>query len=149
MEEGPEECLFDQTEAPDCERDIIQLIHGTEAEKKINGSDEEGNLPVLPSGQMMNTTEEDMAILCWIWIRIDDDNDPAPYNAPEQQDQNEGKGEEGGEVWKSEGILFDCKANNLQISFECFRDYNKEEVLKVIKIELFLVFPLLCTSSQS
>ena len=39
MEEGPEECLFDQTEAPDCERDIIQLIHGTEAEKKINVSD--------------------------------------------------------------------------------------------------------------
>ena len=50
VEEGPEECLFDPAEVPACERAVMQPIHGTETENRIGGSDEEGNLHVLPSG---------------------------------------------------------------------------------------------------
>ena len=46
-------------------------------------------------------------------------------------------------MWKSEGIIFPCKANNLQNYFVHFWNYTKEEVLKMRKLELFLVlFPV-------
>ena len=65
----------------------IQQIHGTEAENQIDGIDEEIKLPVLPSGQIMNPTEEDVAILHCIGITIGDDNYPAPETILEQQEQ--------------------------------------------------------------
>ena len=48
MGEVPEESLFNSTEAPSCERFVIQTIHGMEADNRIGGSDEEGNFSVLP-----------------------------------------------------------------------------------------------------
>ena len=37
------------------------------------------------------------------------------------------------------------QGNNLQNCFACFRNYTKEEVLKMINLELFLVlFPVGC-----
>ena len=56
----------------------MQPIHDMEVENEIDGSDKEGNLPVLTSEQIMNTTKEDMAILCCIGITIDYNNDPVP-----------------------------------------------------------------------
>ena len=80
-----------------------------------------------------------MAVLHCIGITIDDDNDTAPENVPEQQRQQQWNGEEGGEVWKPEGIICPRKANNLQNYFACFRNYTKDEVLKMSKLDLFLV----------
>ena len=39
----------------------------------------------------MNPTEEDIAVLCCVGIKIDDKNIAAPENIPEQQDQQQGK----------------------------------------------------------
>ena len=47
VQEGSEECIFYHTEAPDLKGDVMQPIHGMEAENRIDGSNEEGNLPVL------------------------------------------------------------------------------------------------------
>ena len=47
-EEGPEESLFDLPKSLAWQRAAMQLIYGTEAENQINGSNEEGNMPVLP-----------------------------------------------------------------------------------------------------
>ena len=46
--EGPEEILFDPPKALACQRVAMQPIYGTEAENRIGGSNEEGNMPILP-----------------------------------------------------------------------------------------------------
>ena len=92
MEEGYEEFLFYHTEEPDCERSVMKIIHGTEAENRINGSDKEGNFPVLPSRKITNPTEEDTGIVCCVVITIDESNDTTPENAPEEQDQQQWNG---------------------------------------------------------
>ena len=81
-----------------------------------------------------------MAVLCCIFITIDEDNDTAPENIPEQQQQHQGNRPKVGEVWKSEGIICPHKANNILNYFTCFWKYTKEEVTKMIKLELFLGF---------
>ena len=88
----------------------------------------------------MNPTEEDTAVLHCLGITIDEDNDPASENVPEQQEQQKGNRQEGGEVWKSEGIICPRKAKNIQDYFSCFWNYTREEVLKKIELQLFLVF---------
>ena len=92
MEEGNEKCLFDPEEALDCWGDTMQLIHGTEAENRIGGSNKEGNFPVLKSVQITNPLEDNMDIICCIGIKIDDENDTAPDNAHEQKEQHQGNG---------------------------------------------------------
>ena len=125
VEGVPEDFLFDHTESQTCGRACMHSIRGTEAENRFDGSDEEGNFPVLTTRQITNPMEEDMAILCFSGIAIDDDNDTAPENVPEQQNQQKGNREEGGKVYKSEGIIFPHKAKNLQNSFACFQNYTK------------------------
>ena len=71
-----------------------------EAGNWFGASDEEGNLPVLISGQIRNPTEDDMAVLFWLVIKIDDENDPALENVLEKQYKHPGNGQEGGKVWK-------------------------------------------------
>ena len=93
--------------------------------------------------------EEDMAIICCIGIKIYDDNDPAPENTPIQKHLQKGNGQEGGEVWKPAGIIYPCRANNIKNHFTCFWNYTQEEVLYMIKLEIFLVSPLLGTSTTS
>ena len=83
VEEGTDECIFDPTEAPFCNRDVVQPIYGTEAENQIYGSDKEGNLFVLPPVKITNTTEDNTAVIHSIRITIDDDNDTAPDNVSE------------------------------------------------------------------
>ena len=43
-------------------------------------------------------------------------------------------------MWKSEGIICHCKANNVQNDFAFFWNYTQEEVPNMSKLELFLVF---------
>ena len=121
----------------------MQPIHGPEVQNRISGSKEEGNWPVLSSVKITNTMEEYMAVLCCIFITIDEDNDTAPENIPEQQQQHQGNRPKVGEVWKSEGIICPRKAKDLQNYFACFRNYTKEDVLKIRKLDIFLVlFPV-------
>ena len=63
----------------------MQPIRDMEAGNWFGASDEEGKLPVLVSGQIKNPTEDDMAVLFWLVIKIDDDNDPALENVLEDQ----------------------------------------------------------------
>ena len=83
---------------------------------------------------------DDMAIIFCIGITIDEENYPVTDNAPAQQQPQQWKEQKGGEVRKSEGIIWPQKANNVQNSFSCFRNYTQEEVLNMSKLELFLIF---------
>ena len=51
--EGPEESIFDPTEAQDCKRDVMQQIYITEEDNILDWINEEGNLLVLPSGKIL------------------------------------------------------------------------------------------------
>ena len=70
----------------------MQPIHGAEAENRIDGRNEESNLPVLPSEKITNPTEEYVATINLIGITIDKNNYPEPYNVPEQQEKHQGNG---------------------------------------------------------
>ena len=50
----------------------MQPIHGTEVVNLIDRRYKECNLPVMPSGQIMNPTENYMAVIICIGIIIDD-----------------------------------------------------------------------------
>ena len=84
----------------------MQLINGVEAENVLVRRDAEGNMPVLPSGQNTNLKSDDMAIIHRIGITIDDENYPMLESVPTQQQQQQGQGQQGGEVWKSEGVIY-------------------------------------------
>ena len=43
-------------------------------------------------------------------------------------------------MWKSEGIVFPQKANNIQNYLACFCNYMQEEVVKMSNIKIFFVF---------
>ena len=55
-----------------CNRYDMQPIHGTEVVNLIDRRYKECNLPVMPSGQIMNPTENYMAVIICIGIIIDD-----------------------------------------------------------------------------
>ena len=88
-----------------------------------------------------------MAILCCIGITFDEENDPVTEKAPAQQQTQQGKENQGGKMWKSEGVICTPKANNVQNYFSCFQNYTEEEVLNMIKLDIFLFYFLLSTST--
>ena len=88
----------------------------------------------------MNPVEYDMVVLHFIGITIGDGDDNVPQGITEQQEQQIFNLQEGGELWKPEVIIFPCKADNIQNYFACFHNFTKEEVLNMIKIDIFLVF---------
>ena len=53
----------------------------------------------------MYPMEEDKSILCYVGITIDYDNDISPENVPEQQEKQKWNKQQGGKVWKPEGII--------------------------------------------
>ena len=71
----------------------MQPVHSMEVEDKIVKIKKEGNLPVLPSGKIMNLTEDDMDVLRCIVITIDCGNDTSPDHIPEQKYQQQGRGQ--------------------------------------------------------
>ena len=87
IEEGPEESIFDPTEALACQRSVIQPIYGTVIDNRISGINKEGNLYVLPSGKNTNPMVDNMAIIFPDGNTMDEDYDGAPENIPEQQHQ--------------------------------------------------------------
>ena len=52
VEEVPEDIIFDITEKQSCKRAVMKLTNGTEVENLTISRDEEGKLPVLPSGTL-------------------------------------------------------------------------------------------------
>ena len=135
--EGPAEDFFVVVEAtvPQVRRQVNQ----TEIDSRIGGVDTTIDLPNLNSGRTSNLTAGDMADLRRQGIATDDDNDPAPENIPgpapaPPNDQL---------TWKSDGIICPRRANNLQNSGACFKHFTRDEVMKMTKLELFLVlFPV-------
>ena len=53
MQEGPEESIFDPTEAQDCNRAFMQQIYITEEDNQINAINSEGNLLVILSRKIL------------------------------------------------------------------------------------------------
>ena len=103
----------------------MKPIHGTEEDNWIGRREEEGNLPVILSLKNINPTEDDKYILCYVGITIDYDNDISPENVPEQQEKQKWNKQQGGKVWKPEGIIWPHKANNVQKYFVYFWNYMK------------------------
>ena len=61
-----------------------------EINNRIDGSNEEGNFTVVPSGENTNMTEYDISVLFWVDTTIDDGNDLTPYNVPEHKAKQQG-----------------------------------------------------------
>ena len=74
-------------------------------------------------------------------ISVNGDNDPNPEKIPvirniplpQLEDENN---------WRSEGIIFPRQSNNLHNANATFRNYSREEVMKMTKLD-FLIFFLL------
>ena len=135
--EGPAEDFFVVFEAT--VNQVRRQVNQTKIDSRIGGVDLTTDLPNLNYGRTSNLTAGDMADLRRQGIATDDENDPAPENIPgpapaPPNDQL---------TWKSDGIICPRRANNLQNSAACFMNYTREEVMKMTKLELFLVlFPV-------
>ena len=94
--------------------------------------------PILLSVRMSNLCLEDMVELRHQGIYIDDDNNPAPDNIPRQGETTTVTGN-----WRREGIIFHCKAVNLQNSSASFRHYYSHyAILRMSLLQLFFImFP--------
>ena len=114
----------------------VQQVNQTEIDSRIGGVDATTNLPNLNSGRTSNLPACNMADLRRQGIATDEDNYPAPENipGPSPEPPNDQL------TWKSGGIICPRREKNLQNSAACFMNYTREEVMKITKLELFLVF---------
>ena len=111
------------------------------AEQRVCGV-EISDLPCLASGHNSNLTSEDTADLWRQVISVDNDNEPAPEISPVPQNTPLTQLEEDNS-WRSEGIIFPRRSNNFHNTNAVFNNYSREEVIKMTKLELFLIFSLL------
>ena len=75
--------------------------------------------------------------ICRQVISINDDNNPAPDNVPQQGEITTDIGN-----WRIEGIICCRKYGNLQNSFASFRQYSHDAILRMSLLQLLLVmFP--------
>ena len=93
---------------------------------------ETSDLPCLDSGRNSNFTSDDMADVRHQGVAVDDDNNPAPQNIPLPQLED-------GYSWRSEEIICPRRSNNLPNTYAAFKNYSHEEVMKMTKLELFLI----------
>ena len=106
-------------------------------EYRVGGVDF-SNLLCLDSGRNLNLTSNDMSDLRRQCIAVDDDNEPYPekisYEVPQTvNDFN----------WKPEGIILPRRSNIVYHTYAAFKNYSREEVMKMTKLELFLIlFPV-------
>ena len=65
-------------------------------------------------------------------IYVDDDNEPDPkkiiYEVPQPEE---------GYSWISEVIIFPRLSNNLHNTYASFKNYSREEVMKMKKLDIF------------
>ena len=118
---------------------VRRQVNQTEIDSRIGGVDATTDIPNLNSGKPSNLTAGDMADLRRQCIATDDDNDTAPENipGPAPASPNEQL------TWKLDGIICPRRANNLQNLAACLMNYTREEVMKMKKLELFIVlFPV-------
>ena len=100
------------------------------------------DLPCLASGHNSNLTYEDMADLRSQGIDVDYDNEPAleknivPGNILLTQLQDD-------DSWIYEGIIFPRRSKHLHNTNAAFKNYYREELMKMKNLELFLIlFPI-------
>ena len=106
-------------------------------EHRVGGADF-SDFPSLASGQNLNFTSDNMTDLRHQGIADDDDNDPDTENIPYQVPQLVNALN-----CKSEGIVFPGQLNNLHHTYATFKNYSREEVMKMTKLELFfIIFPV-------
>ena len=90
----------------------------------------------------MNLTSEDMADLRHQGIAVNDDNDPAPKNIPDTKNIPLPQLEEEN-LWRSEGIICPSQSKQLHNKYAAFKNYSREELMKMTELELFLIlFPV-------
>ena len=90
----------------------------------------------------MNLTSEDMADLRRQGIAVNNDNDHAPENIPVPRNIPLTQLEEENS-WRYEVIICPRQSNNLHNNYAAFKNYTREEVMKMTNLELFLIlFPV-------
>jgi hypothetical protein len=138
-EEGPEDLLF-ATEVAAPPRQPPTIRTNDETRERTGGTEATQNFQVQAN---TNLGTDDMAALRRQGIDVDDDNDPAPENVPTPGVAAVVAAAEEEGIWKSEGIICPRLAGNQPKSSAAFKNYSKEEVSKMSKLELFLIlFPL-------
>ena len=96
------------------------------------------DLPCLVSRINLNLASNYMLDLRYQGISVDYENDPYPYNIKNEVPQPVNSFNS-----KSEGIIFRNKSNNLHHTYAAFKNYYREEVMKMKKMELTLIlFPI-------
>ena len=110
-------------------------------EQKVCGVEISG-LPCLASGHNSNLASEDMADIRRQGIAVDDDNEPDTKNISVLVKTPSTQLEEGKSL-RSEGIIFPRQSNNLHNTNAAVKNYTREEVMNMTKLELFLIlFPV-------
>ena len=71
-------------------------------------------------------------------IFINNDNDPSPFNIPFPENIPLPQLEEENSR-RSEGMIWPRQSNNLHNTNAAFKNYSREDVIKMIKLELFLI----------
>ena len=73
---------------------------------------------------------------------VDDDNNPSPGNHPVPENIILTELEEDN-IWRYEGIIFPRLSNNSHNTNAAFNNYSRKEVMKMMKLEFFLIlFPV-------
>ena len=98
------------------------------------GSVEFSGLPCLALGRNSNLTSNYMADIQRQGISLDDDNEPDPDNIPYDVPHLEY-----GYNWKLEEIIFPRQSNNLYNTYAYLKNYYREEVMQMAKLEIFLI----------
>ena len=104
-------------------------------EQRVCGA-EISHLPCLASGHNSNLTSEDMDNLRRQGISVNDDIDPDPENMPVSRNIHLSQLEEYNS-WISEGIICLKKSNNIHNTNSAFKNYSRENLMKMKKLEPF------------
>ena len=96
------------------------------------------DLPCLASGNNSNLNYEYMDDIRRQGISVNSHNVPAPENIPVPRKITLPKLEEDNR-WRYEGIIFPRQSNNSHDTNAAFKNYYREEIMKMMKLELFLI----------
>lgn len=135
--EGPPTSFFDRDANDDAEEGEAAGVVLEVDEGRVSGVESERNFERTRNS---NLTLDDMAELARQGIEVDNDNEPAPENVPDAAPTT---AEPEALEWKEDGIVCPRRAANLQNSAAKLKNYSQEDVIKMSKLDLFLVlFPL-------
>ena len=111
-------------------------------EQRVRGV-EMSDLTCLDAGRNLNLTSDDMADLWRQGIAAGDGNDPAPNPTPPLPQKTPLLKLEERYSWIPEGIICPRRSNIIQNAYNDFNNYSRDKVMKMKKLELFLIlFPV-------